>query len=127
MQDPIQAPGRVSFMDGLTPPPRFWELTSSSGARTSSIRDKSTSSRAPPLDPARRVNQNGDFAFNDTGNPNTTGLSIANAALGNFDTYSEFGTKAYTPYVATSLDLFAQDSWKATTRLTVEYGERWSI
>src|SRR5438309_939023 len=73
------------------------------------------------------VNQNGDFIFNDTGNPNTTGLAIANAALGNFDQYSEFGVKAYTPYVANALDLFVQDSWKATPKLTVEYGVRWSI
>jgi hypothetical protein len=77
--------------------------------------------------PGTTVNQNGDFAFNDTGNPNTTGLGIANAILGNFDTYSEFGAKAYTPYVSTSLDLFAQDSWKVTPKLTVEYGVRWSI
>jgi hypothetical protein len=73
------------------------------------------------------VNQNGDFTFNDTGNPNTAGLAIANVALGNFDLYSEFGAKAYTPYVANALDLFAQDSWKATPKLTVEYGLRWSL
>jgi hypothetical protein len=77
--------------------------------------------------PGTTVNQNGDFTFNDTGNPLTSGLSIANAILGNFDTYSEFGTKAYTPYAATALDLFVQDSWKATPKLTVEYGVRWSI
>jgi hypothetical protein len=77
--------------------------------------------------PGTTVNQNGDFTFNDTGTPNTAGLAIANAALGNFDLYSEFGTKAYTPYVATALDLFAQDSWKATPKLTVEYGLRWSL
>lgn len=73
------------------------------------------------------VNQNGDFTFNDTGNPNTSGLAIANAALGNFDLYSEFGAKAYTPYVANALDLFVQDSWKITPKLTLEYGVRWSI
>lgn len=77
--------------------------------------------------PGTTVNQNGDFTFNDTGNPNTTGLSIANALLGNFDSYSEFGTKAYTPWVATALDLFAQDSWKATSKLTLQYGLRWSL
>ena len=73
------------------------------------------------------VNQNGDFTFNDTGNPSTAGLAIANAALGNFDLYSEFGAKAYTPYVANALDLFVQDSWKVTPKLTLEYGVRWSI
>lgn len=78
--------------------------------------------------PGQTVNQNGDFTFNDTGgNPLTTGLGIANAALGNFDTYSEFGAKAFTPYVSTSLDLFAQDSWKVTPKLNLSYGVRWSI
>jgi hypothetical protein len=77
--------------------------------------------------PGTTVNQNGDFTFNDTGNPNTSGLAIANAILGNFDSYSEFGAKAYTPYVSTSLDLFVQDSWKVTPKVTVEYGVRWSI
>jgi hypothetical protein len=74
------------------------------------------------------VNQNGDFAFNDTGGtPSTTGLAIANAVLGNFDNYEEFGAKAYTPWVSTALDLFAQDSWKATSKLNIEFGLRWSL
>jgi hypothetical protein len=74
------------------------------------------------------VNQNGDFAFNDTGGtPLTTGLAIANAALGNFDNYEEFGAKAYTPWVATAMDLFAQDSWKVTSKLNIEVGLRWSL
>jgi hypothetical protein len=74
------------------------------------------------------VNQNGDFAFNDSGGtPVTTGLAIANAALGNFDAYEEFGAKAYTPWVATAMDLFAQDSWKVTSKLSFEYGLRWSL
>jgi Carboxypeptidase regulatory-like domain/TonB-dependent Receptor Plug Domain len=74
------------------------------------------------------VNQNGDFSFNDTGGtPNTTGLAIANAMLGNFDNYEEFGAKAYTPWVSTAIDLFAQDSWKATSKLNIEYGIRWSL
>jgi hypothetical protein len=77
--------------------------------------------------PGQTVNQNGDFTFNDTGNPNTTGLAAANAILGNFDTYAEFGTKAYTPYVSNSLDLFVQDSWKVTHKLTLSYGMRWSL
>jgi hypothetical protein len=74
------------------------------------------------------VNQNGDFAFNDSGGtPATSGLAIANAILGNFDNYEEFGTKAYTPWVATAVDLFAQDSWKATSKLNIEFGVRWSM
>lgn len=77
--------------------------------------------------PGQTVNQNGDFSFNDTGNPNTTGLAVANAILGNFDTYAEFGGKAYTPYVANALDVFVQDSWKISRKLTLSYGLRWSL
>ena len=73
------------------------------------------------------VNENGSFRFLDTGNPNTTGLGIANALLGNFNDYSELGGKQNTPWVATALDLFAQDSWKVTPKLTFEYGVRYSL
>ena len=78
--------------------------------------------------PGTTNNQNGDFTFADTnGTPLTTGLAMANALIGNFDSYSEFGAKAYTPYAATAVDFFAQDSWKATKKLTIEYGVRYSL
>jgi hypothetical protein len=73
------------------------------------------------------VNQNGAFRFFDTGNPNTTGLAIANVLLGDFDDYSEFNAKPRTPYVTTAWDGFFQDSWKATRKLTVEAGLRYSL
>ena len=71
-------------------------------------------------------NQNGSFRFLDTGHPQATGLSIANMLLGNFNDYSEFGAKPNTPFVATMFDAFLQDSWKATQRLTLEVGVRYS-
>lgn len=77
--------------------------------------------------PPQTVNQNGAFRFLDTGIPSTTGLGIANALLGNFNDYSELGAKPETPWVATSLDWFVQDSWKATSKLSVNYGIRHSI
>src|SRR5207247_1851463 len=73
------------------------------------------------------INENGSFRFLDTGNPSTTGLGIANALLGNFNDYSELGGKPITPWVATALDLFVQDSWKVTRKLTFEYGVRYSL
>jgi len=51
MQDPIRAPGRVSFMDGPTLTTKILgNSTSSSGARTWKHSDKSTLSRAPQPD-----------------------------------------------------------------------------
>jgi hypothetical protein len=73
------------------------------------------------------INENGAFRFLDSGNPLTTGLAIANALLGNFNDYSELGGKPITPWVATGFDWFVQDSWKATRKLTIEYGVRHSI
>ena len=78
--------------------------------------------------PGTTNNQNGDFSFADTGgHPLTTSLAMGNALLGNFDSYSEFGTKAYTPYASTSIDFFVQDSWKVSKKLTFEYGVRYSL
>jgi hypothetical protein len=73
------------------------------------------------------VNHNGSFRFLDTGNPRTTGLAVANTLLGDFNDYSELSGKPLTPWIATALDLFAQDSWKATRKLTLEYGVRYSL
>jgi hypothetical protein len=72
------------------------------------------------------VNQNGEFAFRDAGHPQTTGVAIANALMGNFNEYIELGAKGYVPWVATATDLFLQDSWKARRNLTIEAGVRWS-
>ncbi len=72
-------------------------------------------------------NQNGQFRFLDTGAANTSGLGIANALLGNFNDYSEIGAKPETPWIANSLDLFVQDVWQATRKLTIHYGVRYSL
>jgi len=73
------------------------------------------------------VNENGLFRFQDTGRADTTGVAIANAALGKFNEYSELGGKPITPWVATAFDWFVQDSWKATKKLNIEAGVRHSI
>src|SRR3989440_616369 len=73
-------------------------------------------------------NQNGQFLFTDgrSGRP-TTGLAAANAALGLFDTYSELGQRAYTIFRSSMYESFAQDSWKMSPQLTVNYGLRYTV
>ena len=73
------------------------------------------------------VNQGGQFRFIDTGHPSTSGVAVANTALGFFNDYSETSAKPVTPWVATAFDWFVQDSWKATRKLTIEMGVRHSI
>jgi hypothetical protein len=73
-------------------------------------------------------NQNGQFSFTDTrsGQP-TSGNAIANTALGIFDSYSELGQRAFTPFRGSSYEGFAQDNWKVNSRLTVNYGARYTV
>lgn len=78
--------------------------------------------------PGGTNNQNGRFVFSDlrAGAP-TSGVGIANAAMGLFDTYAEIGPRAYTPYRSNTFEWFAQDSWRATQRLKIEYGVRHTV
>ena len=71
-------------------------------------------------------NQNGQFLFTDT-RADGTGVAMANAALGLFDTYSEIGHRAYTIFRGNMYEGFAQDSWKTTPRLTLTYGLRYTV
>jgi predicted heme/steroid binding protein len=71
-------------------------------------------------------NQNGQFLFTD-GRAGGTGVAVANAALGLFDTYSEIGHRAYTIFRANMWEGFAQDSWKTRQNLTVTFGVRYSV
>jgi len=71
-------------------------------------------------------NQNGQFLFTDT-RAGGTGVAMANAALGLFDTYSEIGHRAYTIFRSNMYEGFAQDAWKTTTKLTVTFGLRYTV
>jgi carboxypeptidase family protein len=72
------------------------------------------------------TNQNGSFRFFDT-RPGATGYSVANALLGLFDDYTEFGNKPNTKWLAMGYDVYAQDSWKPARDLTLELGLRYSL
>ena len=78
--------------------------------------------------PGGTNNQNGRFIFTDAraGVP-SSGLAIANAALGLFDTYAEIGPRGYTPYRGQMFEGFVQDSWKATSKLRLELGLRYTL
>lgn len=76
--------------------------------------------------PGGTNNQNGRFVFTNS-TPSGTGVGIANAAIGLFDTYAELGTRSYTPYRGHMFEWFVQDSWKATPKLRLELGVRHSI
>ena len=73
-------------------------------------------------------NQNGQFSFTDTrsGQPGT-GNSVANAALGLFDSYSELGQRAYTVFRGQMYEGFAQDSWKVNRKLHIDFGMRYTV
>jgi len=76
--------------------------------------------------PGGTNNQNGRFVFSDT-RPGGSGAGVADAALGLYSTYAEIGQRSYTPYRGYMWEFFAQDSWKITPKLRVEYGFRESI
>ena len=71
-------------------------------------------------------NQNGRFEFldNRTGG---TGLAVANVAMGLYSNYAELGQRALTKWRSLATDVFLQDSWKPTDKLTVEGGIRWAF
>ncbi len=73
-------------------------------------------------------NQNGQFSFTDarSGQP-TSKVAMANAALGLFDTYSELGQRAYTIFRGSMWEAFAQDGWKASQKLHIDYGVRYTV
>jgi len=67
----------------------------------------------------------GNFNFGvDTNNPLDSRHPYANAVLGNFASYSEATARPRGEGRQSLVEWFAQDSWKVTPRLTVEYGMR---
>jgi hypothetical protein len=76
----------------------------------------------------------GNFAFaRDVNNPFDSNYAYSNATLGIYDTYAEDQYKPDANERHLILEWFAQDTWKVTRRLTLDYGMRfawdtpWSI
>jgi hypothetical protein len=78
--------------------------------------------------PRTNVSYSGYFDFGrDPNNPLDTGYAYSNAALGNFRLYNE-ATNVTTDKGRNNIfEWFAQDTWKVTRRLTLNYGIRFSL
>jgi hypothetical protein len=74
--------------------------------------------------PGGSNNQNGTFVFTDSGTGATSGVSIANLALGYADSYTEIGPRALTIWRGFMTEEFVQDSWKVNSKLHLDYGVR---
>lgn len=59
-------------------------------------------------------------------NPNDSGIGLANLLLGNYTTLTQSNGRFYGSFHFWSLELFAQDSWRISKKLTLEYGLRWA-
>jgi hypothetical protein len=57
-------------------------------------------------------------------NPYDTGFGYANAAIGVFNGYWQASKYAMAEWVYDNFELYVQDNWKATRRLTLDYGVR---
>jgi hypothetical protein len=68
---------------------------------------------------------NGEIDFiDDANNPFDTGFGYANAATGVFKEYRQASKYAFPEWVYENLEWYAQDNWRATSRLTLDYGVR---
>jgi len=78
--------------------------------------------------PGGASDQNGNFTFTDarSGLGATSGIGMANLALGLADTYTEIGPRALTIWRSWMVEGFAQDSWRVSPKLHLEYGLRWT-
>ncbi len=74
--------------------------------------------------PGGASNQNGTFTFTDTGIGATSGVGLANLALGVADNYTEIGQKSYTPWRGQMYEEFIQDAWQVNAKLHLDYGFR---
>lgn len=70
-------------------------------------------------------NTRGAFTFDrNTNNPFDSNYAFSNALLGNFNSYSEANLRTYSHYRYLQTEFYAQDSWRASRKLTLELGIR---
>ena len=72
-----------------------------------------------------RAAANGIVNFaNDASNPLDTGFPFSNAALGVYQSYSQAAAWIKGNFVYDNVEWYAQDNWRATNHLTLDYGMR---
>ncbi len=70
-------------------------------------------------------NTRGAFDFGrNTNNPFDSNYAFSNTLLGNFNNYSEANLRTYSHYRYLQSEFYAQDSWRASRKLTLEVGVR---
>ena len=75
----------------------------------------------------RAPNFSGNFAFDrNVNNPLDSNHPFSNALLGNFSSYQEASRRNIVRMGLTLVEWYAQDQWKATKKLTLTYGARFS-
>ncbi len=63
----------------------------------------------------------------DAGNPGDTNWAFSNALLGNFQRYTQLQKYVVANYLYHNYEWYAQDSWKLSPKLTLNYGMRFSL
>ena len=70
---------------------------------------------------------NGNIDFSSSASlSQDTGQPVANLMLGNFNNYNQASAAVFPYFRFWELDFYAQDSWKVSKRLTIDYGIRFS-
>jgi hypothetical protein len=106
----------ISFTNNLTK--TLGAHTLKAGITGDILRHHATAAGAVPF---------GAFDFSRTVvNPLDSNYAYSNALLGVFNTYRESNLQPVVRYRQKNIEWFTQDSWKATRRLTLEYGVRFS-
>jgi hypothetical protein len=68
----------------------------------------------------------GSVAFNTSGNTNSTNYALADVVVGNFQTYTEAASDPIGMFRFSQYEGYIQDSWKVTSRFSIEVGMRFS-
>jgi len=72
-----------------------------------------------------RAAANGIISFaNDASNPLDTGFPFANAAVGVYQSYTQAAQWIKGNFLYNNVEWYLQDNWRATSRLTLDYGMR---